>query len=210
MIRAFHAVSGDIVVDADVSRRLEEFHLGRTADPLSKKDFRQIVLCIAERFRRFAVRLDCFKLLPFADQRELLMKNITLYVQYILAQYFAAKDSAEQVTWILGSTEAAPALTGRGKVPLPAFNRAVELFAVTADTLQYEALTKEISSLGLRPFHSPLVAVLLLLAQAWIHESSLSYDNSDYSIISSNFGINLVTEFYSSGVKYIPKRSKLE
>ena len=26
------------------------------------------------------------------------MKNITLYVQYILAQYFAAKDAAEQVT----------------------------------------------------------------------------------------------------------------
>ena len=56
------------------------------------------MLCIAERFRRFATRLDCFKLLPFADQRELLMKNITLYVQYILAQYFAAKDAAEQVT----------------------------------------------------------------------------------------------------------------
>ena len=84
-------------------RRLEEFHAGR-AEQLTKKDFRQIVLCIAERFRRFAVRLrrfavrlDCFKLLPFADQRELLMKNITLYVQYVLAQYFAAKDAAEQV-----------------------------------------------------------------------------------------------------------------
>ena len=70
-----------------------------------------------------------------------------------------------KVTWILGSTEAAPELAGRGKVPLPAFNRVVELFAVTADTLQYETLTREISSLGLRPFHSPLVAVLLLLAQ---------------------------------------------
>ena len=77
-------------------RRLEEFHLGRTTNQLTKKDFRQIVLCIAERFRRFAVRLDCFKLLPFSDQRELLMKNITLYVQYVLAQYFAAKDAAEQ------------------------------------------------------------------------------------------------------------------
>ena len=70
--------------------------MGRTTNQLTKKDFRQIVLCIAERFRRFAVRLDCFKLLPFSDQRELLMKNITLYVQYVLAQYFAAKDAAEQ------------------------------------------------------------------------------------------------------------------
>ena len=32
VIRAFHAVSGDIVVDADVSRRLEEFHLGRSTE----------------------------------------------------------------------------------------------------------------------------------------------------------------------------------
>ena len=74
-----------------------EFHLGRPGAQLTKADFRKIVLCIAERFRRFAVRLDCFKLLPFCDQRELLMRNITLYVQYILAQYFAAKDAAEQV-----------------------------------------------------------------------------------------------------------------
>ena len=41
-----------------------------------------------------------------------------------------------KVTWILGSTEAAPELAGRGKVPLPAFNRVVELFAGSADTLQ--------------------------------------------------------------------------
>ena len=109
------------------------------------------------------------------------------------------------MTWILGSTEAAPELAGRGKVPLPAFNRVVELFAGSADTLQvissvlysvywryfllsifqtqveyfnfrcvihldhllqYETLTREIASLGLQPFHSPLVAILLLLAQS--------------------------------------------
>ena len=57
------------------------------------------------------------------------------------------------MTWILGSTDAAPELAGRAKVPLPAFNRVVELFSGTADTLQYETLTREISSLGLQPFH---------------------------------------------------------
>ena len=57
------------------------------------------------------------------------------------------------MTWILGSTDAAPELAGRGKVPLPSFNRVVELFSGTADTLQYETLTREISSLGLQPFH---------------------------------------------------------
>lgn len=72
------------------------------------------------------------------------------------------------MTWILGATEAeaAPELAGRGKVSLSAFNRVVELFAGTADTLQYETLTREVASLGLRPFHNPLVAILLLLAQS--------------------------------------------
>ena len=70
------------------------------------------------------------------------------------------------MTWLLGSTEATPELAGRGTVPLPAFNRVVELFSKAADTLLYETLTREIATLGLRPFHSPLVAVLLLLAQS--------------------------------------------
>ena len=70
------------------------------------------------------------------------------------------------MTWLLGSTETTPELEGRGKTPLPAFNRVVELFSKAADTLLYETLTREIASLGLLPFHSPLVAVLLLLAQS--------------------------------------------
>jgi hypothetical protein len=172
VVKAYHGAVSEIPLSQETSNRLVAMHCSGSGSgdqtPMQKSDFRKMVLCVADRFRLFAMRLPCFQLLPFTDQRELLMKNITLYVQYILAQYFGAKDGEDQLKWVLGDDfrdSIDPPVGAARKVGLPSFSRKVGLFRSTADTGTYETLSSQVSNLGLQPFHNPLVAVLLLLAQ---------------------------------------------
>ena len=49
----------------------------------------------------FASSQGSFASLRKEDQKHLLVNNVPLYLQYILARYFSAESGLEQITWIM-------------------------------------------------------------------------------------------------------------
>ena len=155
-----------VVLDRDPERHLISFQYGDT-EAFTKADLRKLLICFGEQFRLFSMQISQFTLLPFSDQRKLLSANTPIFVQYILARYFAADNGSEQLHWLLGHD--VPELlvdVSLAKVSLATFNRSMDLFSTATDLSSYENLLSQITKLGVTQVHNPLVATLFLFMQS--------------------------------------------
>ena len=80
----------------------------------------------------FASSQGSFASLRKEDQKHLLVNNVPLYLQYILARYFSAESGLEQITWIMEgqvSIQTIEDVTELNLITLTEFNSSVTMYS---------------------------------------------------------------------------------
>ena len=90
-----------ISVDKEFLDALLALHYGEGY--MSKTLLKRHFLTMSQMFRDYAVQQPKFAKLSAADQRELLLRNTSLFIHYNLGKYFTAKSGFEQLHWMLAA-----------------------------------------------------------------------------------------------------------
>lgn len=147
---------------------LVEFHSSENSN-LSKFDFGEHIFRIGTHFKQFAHNQRHFKALGRADQLSLLEKNTSLFVLYILAQYFGAHTGEEQLQWLLDVNMPQNYSNSKPQqISFPVFNKRLGIFKSpvffdkSVNDCDFDAHAKKVAEVGITLRFSGIVANLIL------------------------------------------------
>ncbi|TRY80570.1 hypothetical protein TCAL_16754 [Tigriopus californicus] len=146
---------------------LVEFHSSENSN-LSKFDFGEHIFRIGTHFKQFAHNQKHFKALGRADQLSLLEKNTSLFVLYILAQYFGAFTGEEQLQWLLDVNMPQNYSNSKPQqISFPVFNKRLGIFKPSVfdksvSDSDFDVHAQKIAKVGITLRFSGIVANLIL------------------------------------------------
>ena len=128
-----------------VVKSLVSCHLGYTA--LTRPSLREHLVRLARLLRHFALLQPEFAELSRHDQRQLLRRNVPLFLQFVLGRYLSAETPAEQVEWlVLGDHDGRAyreLVRGGGRVDFDLLNASAGLLDDEGSATKYEELLRK-------------------------------------------------------------------